>query len=474
MRTLIGFRGLFLTGAVAVAIGLGALLGAIIYLQGSTHIFSQRADMAQKQVLLLARIDAEAAQILLDHSSAAQKELSNAVKAYFESISAETALIGGTVSELRYQAEEEANARHLVLLLRSGSSALPDIRALVRHIAAKENSEAEAATHAAQQAQRSAWRLILAISVAFLALPFGGAIFLWRHLMKPLEAVAHATRSIACEDGRKPLPGSRLLEVRQLIDHFENMAQAVEAKVAMRTHELTRLNEQLAETDQRRRLFLSKVSHELRTPVTVMRGEAEVALRFDDNILALRDALHQIVDSNLFLERRLDDLLTLARAEDGALSLRSTTMDLAHLAQQVGKSAASFAAASGVRLELTSLDQPMPVIGDADRLRQAMLALIDNGVKFSPPGGTLRLSGIYQQNEVGIVVTDEGPGVVESELDRIFDPYVQGKAGWSLGGTGLGLSLARWIAQAHAGGISAYNRYDGEGLCVSLRLPARV
>lgn len=473
MRTLIGFRGLFLTGAVAVAIGLGALLSTIIYLQGSTHIFSQRADMAQKQVLLLARIDAEAAQILLDHSSAAQNELGNAVQAYFESISSETALMDGTASELRYQAEEEANARHLVLLLRSGSSALPDIRAMVRHIAAKEYREAEAATQAAQRTQHGAWRLILVISVALLALPLGGAAFLWWHLVKPLEAVAHATRSIAQEDGRKPLPGSRLLEVRRLIDHFENMAQAVEAKVAVRTGELERLNRQLAETDQRRRLFLSKVSHELRTPVTVMRGEAEIALRVDDNISALRDALHQILDSNLFLERRLNDLLTLARAEDGALPLRSSPVDLAQLAQQVGKSAASFASASGIRLELASLDEPMPVIGDPDRLRQAMLALIDNGVKFSPPGATLRLSGTYQQGEVGIIVTDEGPGVAESELDRIFDPYVQGKAGRSLGGTGLGLSLARWIAQAHAGGISANNRYDGEGLCVSLRLPAR-
>lgn len=87
MRTLIGFRGLFLIGSVAVAMGLGALLGTIIYLQGSTHIFSQRADMAQKQVLLLARIDAEAAQVLLNRSGAAQDELGKAVRAYFDSIS---------------------------------------------------------------------------------------------------------------------------------------------------------------------------------------------------------------------------------------------------------------------------------------------------------------------------------------------------------------------------------------------------
>lgn len=473
MRTLIGFRGLFLIGSVAVAMGLGALLGTIIYLQGSTHIFSQRADMAQKQVLLLARIDAEAAQVLLNRSGAAQDELGKAVRAYFDSISEETNLIGDNISELRYQAQEDANARHLLALLRSGAPALPEIRAMVRHIAARENREAEAAMQAARQAQTNAWKAILAICVALLAVPVASVVFLWRHLVKPLERLAQATRSLAREDDRKPLLDSRLSEVRQLVDHFENMALAVEAKVAARTSELERLNRSLAETDQRRRLFLSKVSHELRTPVTVMRGEAEVALRIDDDICALRDALQQILDSNLFLERRLNDLLTLARAEDGALPLRSAPVDLAALAQQVGKSAAGFASASGVRLELDSLDKPMPVMCDPDRLRQAMLALIDNGVKFSPPGGTLRLSGTYQQGEVGIVVTDEGPGVAESELDRIFDPYVQAKAGRSLGGAGLGLSLARWIVQAHDGRIRAYNGHDGEGLCVSLTLPAR-
>lgn len=474
MVTLVGFRGLFLTGAIAVAMGLGALLGTIIYLQGSTHQFARRADMAQQQALLLAHIDAESAQLLLNRSTTAQTELGVAVKAYFASIAEETTLMGDDASDLGYQAREEANARHLLQLLQSGPGALPAIRQLVRSIAAQENREAQVATQQAQQAQIGAWRLISVIICLLLALPFGGAFFLWRHLVVPLAALANATRSIAQEDDRKPLPGSRLREVRQLIAHFEDMALAVEDKVIARTRELQRLNQQLGETDRRRRLFLSKVSHELRTPVTVMRGEAEVALRMNGDVSVLRDALQQILDSNLFLERRLDDLLTLARAEDGALPIRQDRVDLAQLARQVGQNAFAFAHASGIRLELEALDRPMPIMGDADRLRQAMLALVDNGVKFSPPGSTIRLRGTHADGEVGIVIADEGPGVADGELDRIFDPYVQGKAGRSLGGTGLGLSLARWIAQAHQGRISAHNREEGEGLCVSLRLPARV
>jgi signal transduction histidine kinase len=471
---LVGFRGLVLTGIGAIALGLAALLGTILYLQGSTHQFSRRADMAQQQALLLARIDAEAAQMLLNHSSAAKADLDDAVKTYFASIAAETKLMGDDASDLGYQAQEEVNARHLVLLLQAGLGALPEIRTLVRHIAARENREAQIATQQARHAQIGAWRLILMIICVLLALPFAGAFFLWRHLVRPLEALARATRSVAREGGRRPLPASHLREVRQLIDHFEAMAQAVEDKVIARTSELQLLNQRLGETDRRHRLFLSKVSHELRTPVTVMRGEAEVALRMDGDACVLRDALRQILDSNLFLERRLNDLLTLARAEDGALPIRHDPINLAQLARQVGQSAFAFAHASGIRLVLEALDQPMPAMGDPDRLRQAMLALVDNGVKFSPPGSTIRLRGTHADGEVGIVIADEGPGVADSELDRIFDPYVQGKAGRSLGGTGLGLSLARWIAQAHQGRLSAYNRDEGEGLCVSLRLPARV
>ncbi|WP_311268577.1 HAMP domain-containing sensor histidine kinase [Sphingobium sp. WCS2017Hpa-17] len=474
MRALISFRGLFLTSATAMALALVTLLGTIVYLQGSTQQFAQRADMAQRQALLLARIDAESAQALFNPSAPSRRALADAVTAYFASIDAETAMLGGEASTRDYQAREAADARRLARMLQSSPAALPDIRALVRHIAARENDEAEDATARARQAQSDAWRLILVIIMALLALPLGIAFILWRHLVRPLEAVAQATKRVADEHDRQPLPASGLLEMRQLIDHFDDMAQAVEQKVRLRTAELEALNRRLAQTDQRRRLFLSKVSHELRTPVTVMRGEAEVALRLDDDAPTLRDALHRILDNNLFLERRLNDLLTLARAEDGVLPLRSDPVDLAQLAQQVARNAVGFATASGVRLELASLDQPMPVIGDPDRLQQALLALIDNGVKFSPPGGTIRLSGTRRHGEMGIVVTDEGPGIADSELERIFDPYVQGKAGRSLGGTGLGLSLARWIAQAHAGGISACNRQEGEGLCVSLRLPARV
>ncbi|MFC3443669.1 ATP-binding protein [Sphingobium rhizovicinum] len=474
MGTLIGFRGLFLVGAVTMALGLGALLGTIFHLQGSTRTFAQRADMAQRQALLLTRIDARAAQLALTRSSAARVELGDAVRAYLTSIADEEALMDGDEPDRHYQAQEHANAQRLVRLLMARPDDLTNIRVMIRHIAARENEEAELATAQARQAQTHAWRTILIILCLLLILPLWASLFLWRHLIRPLDALARASRSIACEAFRKPLPSSRLSEMQHLISQFDNMAQAVEEKVVARTGALQQLNQQLADTDQRRRLFLSKVSHELRTPVTVMRGEAEVALRMNGDAPSLRDALRQILDSNHFLERRLNDLLTLARAEDGALPIRHDPVDLAQLARQVGQSASGFANASGVRLELEALDRPMLAIGDADRLRQAMLALVDNGVKFSPPGGTIRLERSCANGQVGVLIKDEGPGVAEGELDRIFDPYVQGRAGRSLGGTGLGLSLARWIAQAHDGVISACNRNEGEGLCVSLRLPARV
>ncbi|WP_420145861.1 sensor histidine kinase [Sphingobium sp.] len=375
--------------------------------------------------MLLARIDAEAAQTRLARSGHMRSELDTVAAAYLTSIQDEAHLIGTDEASRNDQVQEAIDARRLIAMAKARPAALADMRILVRHMAARENEE------------------------------------------------ARATMSVAGERDLEPLPRSNLREVQQLVDHFDHMAQAVENKVRSRTAELQDMNRQLADTDRRRRLFLSKVSHELRTPVTVMRGEAEVALRCDHDVPALRDALHQIVDSDKFLERRLEDLLALARAEDGALPLRRNPVDLAEIARQVGRSAAGFAAVSGVRLELAALDGAMPVAGDPDRLRQAMLALVDNGIKFSPPDGVFSLRGRRGSGGVGIIVADEGPGVVDGELQRIFDPYVQGKAGRSLGGTGLGVSLARWVVQGHDGAISAHNGMEGEGLCVSLSLPER-
>lgn len=471
----ISFRSLFLAGVGAMALGLLMLGAAILWLRASDEQFARRADMARNQALLVARLEAEAAHALSLRPGTPTPDFDTAARAYLASIDRETDLIGQDDESRSRQAQEAATARRLLALIASGARGgdAAQARALARRITDTENAEAQAAIIAAQAAARSSFYFICAIMAALLALPLGLALLLWRHLVRPLHILARAADSVATETSPTRLPPMGLGEMRALIGHFNRMAQSVESRVQSRTAELETLYRQLSETDARRRLFLSKVSHELRTPVTVMRGEAEVALRLGGDAAMLRESLHHVLDSSLFLQRRLDDLLLLARAEDGALPLRHDPVDLAMVAQQAGRTVTAFANASGIRLELDRLDEAMPVHGDADRLHQALVALIDNGIKFSPAGGTIRLIGRRSPGYVGILVADEGPGVHDRDLQRIFDPYVQGDAGRALGGTGLGLSLARWIAQAHDGMIAADNDRYGEGLCVSLMLPAR-
>lgn len=473
----LSFKGLFLICSSGMVVGLLALASAVFWLETANQRFSARADMARQQALLVARLEAEALRAVLDtdgQSLRGRASLEQAVQGYLTSIRQEYQLLDEDANARDQQAEEAATGQRLFAAIRSARSSqdLDRIGAMARAIATEENREAQLATGAAAQAAKRTWWLICAIMIALLSLPITFAVLLWHNLVRPLRTLARATDDVANDAGPTRLRLEGLEEVRKLIGHFNDMAGAVEDRVAQRTELLQQAHAKLAQTDRQRRLFLSKVSHELRTPVTVMRGEAEVALRFAEDEAALREALRHVLDSNLFLQRRLDDLLLLARSEDGALPLDLKTIDLADVAWRAGRTAATFAAASGVRMDVTGLDSiTMSVIGDEDRLCQALVALIDNSVKFSPRGGTVSLRSAISAGRLGIVVSDEGPGVAPEDLDRIFDPYVQGDAGRSLGGTGLGLSLARWIAQAHNGTITAANGRQGEGLCVSLMLP---
>jgi signal transduction histidine kinase len=244
--------------------------------------------------------------------------------------------------------------------------------------------------------------------------------------------------------------------------------------VSQRTEELEDANAALREIDARRRLFFSKVSHELRTPVTVIRGEAELALRQRGDVSALRGAMQHLLDSSIFLQRRLDDLLALARAEDGALAITLDRVDLAAILREVATTAGSFAEMSEVRLSLANALPRSIVMGDGERLAQALLAIIDNAVKFTPPGGMVRIALEERAAQAIISVQDEGPGVEEAHLSAIFEPYASLATGRGRSGAGLGLAIAHWIASAHGGDIRAASSGMGEGLCVTISLPVAV
>jgi signal transduction histidine kinase len=426
--------------------------------------------MAHRQALLATRLQAG-----IMAGAAAQpvsRDLERLADAYVATVVAEQRIIATDADSQAEQARELALARALAAHARPTASPA-DLRSavvLASQIANDELAEARQADAASDAAWRELWRWLWLLGGSLCAIMLLGGALVWHALVVPLRGLAAASLAMAHETTPPALTERGPREVRALVGAFNTMAVAVDAQVARRTADLAAANRQLREADSRLRLFMAKVGHELRTPLTAIRGEAELAQRLGGNASAMADALSRITDSASFLGRRLDDLAALARAQAGALPLQIAAVDLADVANEVVRRTASYARTSGVELAPAAV-VPAPVHGDFDRLYQAIAAVMDNAIKFSPPGGRVSLQVEHAGNEVMVAVTDEGPGIAAGEQERIFDAHVQGAAGRSLGGSGLGLALARWIVQAHGGAITAHSQSASDGLCVTIRLP---
>ena len=280
----------------------------------------------------------------------------------------------------------------------------------------------------------------------------------YRQLLRPIRALTGAVENYPAAASPAPvdLPG----EFAVLADRFNSMLGRIESEqdrlrtqVEAATADLASANAELTRIDRDRRAFFANISHELRTPITVLLGEAQVALKSSGGE---REALERISANGGFLRRRLDDLLSLARSEDGTLKLDRAPFELSDAVAAAVGSARAFANASEVGLDL-AIEGEREVIGDASALRQAVLALIDNAIKFSAPGDVISV----RADADAVSVADRGPGFGAGDPMELFDRYVQGGSGKLRGGTGLGLAIVAWIADHHGARIEAANREDG-------------
>lgn len=223
--------------------------------------------------------------------------------------------------------------------------------------------------------------------------------------------------------------------------------------------------------DASRRLFFAKASHELRTPVAALRSAAEVALdQPDADPRTLRETLGHVVAQAGFLTHRIEELLGLASADDGRLALADAPFDLGQVAAEAVAAARIYAASVDVAIALARPETPLPMQGDARWLRQALLAVIENGLKFAPMETVLAVCVTVADGSAEVAVRDQGPGVMESDLPRIFDAYYQAQEGRQRGGSGLGLALARWVVEQHGGAVIAANQPQG-GCVIRFSLP---
>ena len=229
----------------------------------------------------------------------------------------------------------------------------------------------------------------------------------------------------------------------------------------------------------RQKTFIADASHELKTPLTLIRADAEVLYRGiddPDKITDNRELVDDLLGEADRMSSVLSDLLLLARLDAQKVTVSREPFDLALVLSETSERFAVRARAEDKNLEVYQSGK-LPARGDASRTGQSLAALLDNALRFTPPGGTITVEGSTANKRVEATVTDTGPGIAPESLDLIFERFYRDDAhsaarsrGPSGGGTGLGLAIARDLTRAQGGEISAENT-EGGGTRFTLSLP---
>jgi two-component system sensor histidine kinase TctE len=262
-------------------------------------------------------------------------------------------------------------------------------------------------------------------------------------------------------------------EVSDLSDVDETLVhREVRPLVAAMNGTMARMQTLIA--SQRR--FIADASHQLRTPLTVLKTQAELALRENDPA-AMRAIVRSIAattDSTVHLANRL---LTLARIEHGSGGAPTTPVSLAALAQQVGLELALPAVQKGIDLALEAEDGDDTMVPGQELLLHELLTnLADNAIHYTPPGGSVLLRVRRVLDGVLLEVLDSGPGIDDAEVDKVFMPFYRAQAALEAnpGGTGLGLAIVRDIARLHGASVSMGHAGGAGGLKVTVSFPIAV
>ncbi|HSI59515.1 MAG TPA: sensor histidine kinase efflux regulator BaeS [Ideonella sp.] len=303
-----------------------------------------------------------------------------------------------------------------------------------------------------QQSQtRASW------TIGAVCMGLAAVIALWvaRILIRPIKRVAEATHALAAGDYSQRVAPASGDEVGQLARDFNRMADTLER------------NEKI------RRDFMADVSHELRTPLAILHGELEA---MEDGVRSLGPAgLKSLQAEVATMTRLVSDLHDVSLAHVDALSFRKFELDLVALAQTAVESFRPRCAERRLALECDWPDQPLFMVADESRLRQLLANLLENALRYTDPGGTLRIRLRRGDSQAQFDVLDSAPGVPAADLPRLFERFYRQDRSRSraTGGSGLGLAICRAIVQAHHGRIEAQPSPLG-GVWIAIQLPLTV
>lgn len=223
-----------------------------------------------------------------------------------------------------------------------------------------------------------------------------------------------------------------------------------------------RLLDRLSAALRSQRQFMADASHELRTPVSVIQTAAEVTLQRETReSWEYRDALAIISEQSTRLTRMVEDMLVLARADAGAYPLTPTLLYIDEIVAECVRAVSVIATTRDVAL-VTHLQPDVSMIGDDGLLRRLTMNLLDNAVQYTPAGGTVTVTLTCDSTSATITFSDTGPGIREADRDRVFERFVRLDPSRSeKSGAGLGLPIARWIAEEHGGTVTAEENEKG-------------
>jgi len=288
-----------------------------------------------------------------------------------------------------------------------------------------------------------------------LLLASAGGYFLARKSLAPIASMSSQTQRISAENL------SARLDVTNSRDELGRLATTINDLLA-------RLENSFKEQQR----FIADASHELRTPLAVLRGETEVALGKTRTVDEYQQSLTLIQDEAERLSRIVEDLFILARQPiNTRAALNKERVSLNDAVRDCARAAQVLALQKGVKLKLEKDSPSIALNGDQEMIRRMILNLLDNAVKYTPAGGEISLALARQNGNAEIVVRDTGIGIPASAQPRVFDRFyrVDKARARAMGGAGLGLSIAQWIAEVHGGAISVTST-PGEGTTFTVLL----